>query len=172
MVDKKITIFHCTSGKDRTGFLTMLILLILDVKHEVIVFDYLESNKIDNIDLIMRHMSSVRPRTPKSTNRRGYNTRRCPPLPPTPKHPHTGVDRPRPRARTCPIMSAPAPVHDPVMPIKGQFVTEELHESSFGRNVFWPPHESGQLWVGALVAVELLPFHQLVPRALIHCVVD
>ena len=59
MVDKKITIFHCTSGKDRTGFLTMLILLILDVKHEVIVFDYLESNKIDNIDLIMRHMSSV-----------------------------------------------------------------------------------------------------------------
>ena len=59
MMDKKITIFHCTSGKDRTGFLTMLILLILEVKTEVIVFDYLESNKVDNIELIMNNMSSV-----------------------------------------------------------------------------------------------------------------
>ena len=58
-MDKKITIFHCTSGKDRTGFLTMLILLILEVKTEVIVFDYLESNKVDNIELIMNNMSSV-----------------------------------------------------------------------------------------------------------------
>ena len=37
-------VFHCTAGKDRTGFAAALILLILGVSEEVIIEDYLLSN--------------------------------------------------------------------------------------------------------------------------------
>lgn len=37
-------LFHCSAGKDRTGFLTALILLSLDVSYEVILDNYLLSN--------------------------------------------------------------------------------------------------------------------------------
>tara|TARA_B100001057_G_C22615645_1_gene858345 strand:+ start:193 stop:906 length:714 start_codon:yes stop_codon:yes gene_type:complete len=39
------TIFHCTSGKDRTGFATLLIYHILGVNIETIMTDYLASNE-------------------------------------------------------------------------------------------------------------------------------
>ena len=38
------TLFHCTAGKDRTGFATAIILSILDVPREVIIEEYLFSN--------------------------------------------------------------------------------------------------------------------------------
>lgn len=37
-------VFHCTAGKDRTGFAAALILRALDVPHEVVVDDYLHTN--------------------------------------------------------------------------------------------------------------------------------
>lgn len=37
-------LYHCTGGKDRTGFTTAVILLALDVDRKVIVNDYLMSN--------------------------------------------------------------------------------------------------------------------------------
>ncbi|QLL68143.1 protein-tyrosine-phosphatase [Lactobacillus johnsonii] len=40
------TIFHCTEGKDRTGFVVLFVLYILGVELEVIRQDYLASNSI------------------------------------------------------------------------------------------------------------------------------
>jgi len=37
--------FHCTAGKDRTGFASALILSLFDVEKETIIDDYLLSNK-------------------------------------------------------------------------------------------------------------------------------
>ncbi len=37
-------VFHCTAGKDRTGFAAALILLALDVPREVVLEDYLLTN--------------------------------------------------------------------------------------------------------------------------------
>ena len=37
-------LFHCAAGKDRTGMLAALILSLLDVDHDVIVFDYMRSS--------------------------------------------------------------------------------------------------------------------------------
>ena len=37
-------VFHCTAGKDRTGFGAALLLSILGVPHDVIVQDYLATN--------------------------------------------------------------------------------------------------------------------------------
>lgn len=45
LIDKKVpTLFHCTAGKDRTGWATFIILYILDFKIETIIDDYLQSN--------------------------------------------------------------------------------------------------------------------------------
>jgi protein-tyrosine phosphatase len=38
-------LFHCTAGKDRTGFAAAILLRILDVPQETIMFDYLLSNQ-------------------------------------------------------------------------------------------------------------------------------
>jgi protein-tyrosine phosphatase len=40
-------VFHCTAGKDRTGFAAALLLRLLGVPHETVVADYLETN--DNL---------------------------------------------------------------------------------------------------------------------------
>lgn len=40
----KTLLFHCTAGKDRTGFASLLLLSALGVKHDDIVSNYLESN--------------------------------------------------------------------------------------------------------------------------------
>jgi len=37
--------FHCTAGKDRTGFASALILTLFGVEHTTIIDDYLLSNK-------------------------------------------------------------------------------------------------------------------------------
>ncbi len=37
--------YHCTAGKDRTGFASLLLLTALGVDHATIVADYLESNR-------------------------------------------------------------------------------------------------------------------------------
>jgi len=38
-------LFHCTAGKDRTGFAAAILLRILDVPQEAVMFDYLLSNE-------------------------------------------------------------------------------------------------------------------------------
>jgi protein-tyrosine phosphatase len=38
------TVFHCTAGKDRTGFAAALVLHALEVPEEVVMFDYLHTN--------------------------------------------------------------------------------------------------------------------------------
>ena len=38
-------LFHCTAGKDRTGFAAAILLRILDVPQETVMFDYLLSNQ-------------------------------------------------------------------------------------------------------------------------------
>ena len=45
-------VFHCTAGKDRTGFAAALILLALDVPKETVITDYLATNQYtaDHID--------------------------------------------------------------------------------------------------------------------------
>ena len=37
--------FHCTAGKDRTGFASALIFSLFGIDHETIIDDYLLSNK-------------------------------------------------------------------------------------------------------------------------------
>jgi protein-tyrosine phosphatase len=39
------TVFHCTAGKDRTGFAAALVLHALDVPHDDVVRDYLMTNE-------------------------------------------------------------------------------------------------------------------------------
>ena len=39
-------VFHCTAGKDRTGFAAALILLALGVPREVVMRDYLLTNEL------------------------------------------------------------------------------------------------------------------------------
>jgi protein-tyrosine phosphatase len=38
------TVFHCTAGKDRTGFAAALVLRALGVPHEEVLVDYLQTN--------------------------------------------------------------------------------------------------------------------------------
>ena len=44
--DEGAVIFHCTEGKDRTGFVVLFVLYILGVDLELIRQDYLASNEI------------------------------------------------------------------------------------------------------------------------------
>lgn len=43
--EPKPTLFHCSAGKDRTGFATLLILYLCDVSLDVIITDYLKTNE-------------------------------------------------------------------------------------------------------------------------------
>ena len=56
-------VFHCTAGKDRTGFAAALILRILGVAPEIAMEDYLLSRKYmaDSIDEIVNHISKKAP---------------------------------------------------------------------------------------------------------------
>ena len=40
-------LYHCTAGKDRTGFASLLLLSALGIDHTDIIADYLESNRTD-----------------------------------------------------------------------------------------------------------------------------
>lgn len=44
--DKYAVLFHCTAGKDRTGIIAAMLLLILGADKEVIIKDYMYSNKV------------------------------------------------------------------------------------------------------------------------------
>ena len=49
MEDKDYAVlFHCTEGKDRTGILAAILLMILGVDRELIVEDYLFTNKVND----------------------------------------------------------------------------------------------------------------------------
>lgn len=45
LLDNKKIVFHCSAGKDRTGFAAYLILRALGVNHETCMYDYLLSNE-------------------------------------------------------------------------------------------------------------------------------
>ena len=57
------TLFHCTAGKDRTGFACALILLIIGVPYETVINEYLFSNYCINrtidkqLDRVCRNMN-------------------------------------------------------------------------------------------------------------------
>lgn len=42
---RRPVLFHCTAGKDRTGWMTAVLLTVLDVPREMIVADYLATNE-------------------------------------------------------------------------------------------------------------------------------
>lgn len=46
MAQETPLLFHCSAGKDRTGFAAALILLILGVDEETVMYDYLLSNEL------------------------------------------------------------------------------------------------------------------------------
>lgn len=50
------TLWHCSAGKDRAGFATILILYLLDFSKEVIEFDYLSTNSFyqSNIEIFVQ----------------------------------------------------------------------------------------------------------------------
>lgn len=48
-------VFHCTAGKDRTGFAAALILLALDVPHDVVMQDYLLTNELYQMPALSVH---------------------------------------------------------------------------------------------------------------------
>jgi protein-tyrosine phosphatase len=43
--DDKTILYHCTAGKDRTGFATVLLLSALGVDRATVIANYLESNR-------------------------------------------------------------------------------------------------------------------------------
>jgi len=45
LLDGKPTLFHCSAGKDRTGFAALLIHKILNIDEDLIIEDYMNSNK-------------------------------------------------------------------------------------------------------------------------------
>ncbi len=47
-------VFHCTAGKDRTGFAAALILRLLGVAHETVIEDYLATN--DNLQRFVKRI--------------------------------------------------------------------------------------------------------------------
>ncbi len=57
----KAMLWHCSAGKDRTGFATIVVLELLEVSRDVILEDYLYSNncvedkKLRTLDLIKKH---------------------------------------------------------------------------------------------------------------------
>ncbi len=57
----KAILWHCSAGKDRTGFATIIVLELLEVSRDVILEDYLYSNncvenkKLRTLDLIKKH---------------------------------------------------------------------------------------------------------------------
>ena len=59
--EPKPTLFHCTAGKDRTGFATLLILYLCDVNLDVIITDYLRTNEYikDSIPYQIENVSRI-----------------------------------------------------------------------------------------------------------------
>lgn len=53
------TLFHCTAGKDRTGFAAFLILSALGVPRETIIKDYLLTNEV-TADVRKKWLAGIR----------------------------------------------------------------------------------------------------------------
>lgn len=58
---KSPTLFHCTAGKDRTGFATFLIYTILGVDRDTIIVDYLKTNFFiqDSMEKQMENVAKI-----------------------------------------------------------------------------------------------------------------
>ncbi|WP_161600804.1 tyrosine-protein phosphatase [Teichococcus oryzae] len=56
--ERRPLLFHCTAGKDRTGFASALLLIALGVEREVVIEDYLATNRL------WRRERSLPPGTP------------------------------------------------------------------------------------------------------------
>ena len=50
-------IYHCTEGKDRTGIITAIILMILGVEKDKIIEDYLYTNKVNRKKAIIAYLN-------------------------------------------------------------------------------------------------------------------
>ncbi len=50
--DNEAVLWHCSAGKDRVGIVSMLILLALGVEEEVIVEDFLATNRLSSYEII------------------------------------------------------------------------------------------------------------------------
>ena len=57
----KPTLFHCTAGKDRTGFAAFLIYTILEVDRETIIEDYLKTNYFikDSMEIQIENVAEI-----------------------------------------------------------------------------------------------------------------
>lgn len=62
--EEKATLFHCTAGKDRTGFGAFLILSILGVDEKLIKTDYLATNQF--VDLLLANQAKQAPELPEN----------------------------------------------------------------------------------------------------------
>ncbi len=54
-------LWHCTSGKDRTGIGTALLLSLLGVDEETVIYDYMKTNMFDknNVDSIVHEVLNI-----------------------------------------------------------------------------------------------------------------
>lgn len=63
LLNKKKILWHCTAGKDRAGFATILILEILQVDRQIIIDDYLKTN-----DYLKKEIDAIYHQISKHTN--------------------------------------------------------------------------------------------------------
>jgi protein-tyrosine phosphatase len=52
-------LIHCAAGKDRTGIVIALLLVLLDVPHETIIEDYILTNACDLVQFTVTHQAQV-----------------------------------------------------------------------------------------------------------------
>ncbi len=58
-------LFHCTAGKDRTGFATALVLLLMGADRDLIMRDYLRTNDEEADPQLMREFNAMSDQTKK-----------------------------------------------------------------------------------------------------------
>ena len=58
-------LFHCTAGKDRTGFATALVLLLMGADHDFIMKDYLRTNEEEADPQLMKEFNAMSDQTKK-----------------------------------------------------------------------------------------------------------
>ena len=65
--DKQILpcLFHCTAGKDRTGFATALVLLLMGADRDLIMRDYLRTNDEEADPQLMKEFNAMSEQTKK-----------------------------------------------------------------------------------------------------------
>ena len=58
-------LFHCTAGKDRTGFATALVLLLMGADRDLIMSDYLRTNDEEADPQLMKEFNAMSEQTKK-----------------------------------------------------------------------------------------------------------